>query len=220
MLSISLRYHSFDFYSNSPVSVFPLRPLSLFSRFRSPGKTITYWHRPHTSKERLPVLFIHGIGIGLYPYINFLAEINAQHGKEPSDGQVGIIALELMHISSRITSEAISKEDMCEEVRRILDTHGWERFVLASHSYVDPSIFFILSFLTISRYGSVIATHLLHTPDIAQRIGPILFIDPVSFLLHLPDVAYNFVRSVSLSRQTIPTNVLYTPAFSEANSSQ
>lgn len=25
-------------------------------------------------------------------------------------------------------------------------------------------------------------------------IGPVVFIDPVSFLLHLPDVAYNFVR--------------------------
>lgn len=42
------------------------------------------------------------------------------------------------------------------------------------------------------------ATHLLHTPQIANRIGPVLFIDPVSFLLHLPDVAYNFVRIPSI----------------------
>lgn len=105
-----------------------------------------------------------------------------------------------MHISSRITSEAIPKEDMCEEVRRVLDAYGWKRFVLVSHSYVTPLYSLSLSSLIISRYGSVIATHLLHTPNIAQRIGPILFIDPVSFLLYLPDVAYNFVRSISLSR--------------------
>ncbi|EEU33859.1 uncharacterized protein NECHADRAFT_101054 [Fusarium vanettenii 77-13-4] len=64
----------------------------------------------------------------------------------------------------------------CEELDCILKAHGWERFVLVSHSF-----------------GSVVATHLLHTPQIARKIGPILFVDPVSFLLHLPDVAYNFV---------------------------
>lgn len=159
---MSLRYHSFDFYSNSLVAVFPLRPLSPFSRFRSPAKNITYWHRPHTSKERLPVLFIHGIGIGLYPYINFLAEINAQHSKEPLDGQVGIIALELMHISSRITSGAIPKEDMCEDVRHVLDAHGWKRFVLVSHSYVNPSIFFIF---IVSNYIKVRQRHCYASPS-------------------------------------------------------
>lgn len=49
--------------------------------------------------------------------------------------------------------------------------------------------------LNISSYGSVVAAHLLHDPQIAQKIGPIMFVDPVSFLLHLPDVAYNFVTS-------------------------
>ena len=44
-------------------------------------------------------------------------------------------------------------------------------------------------------YGSVVAAHVLHTPKIAPKIGPMLFIDPVTFLLHLPDVAYNFVTS-------------------------
>lgn len=43
------------------------------------------------------------------------------------------------------------------------------------------------------RYGSVVAAQLLRSPEISQNIGPVLFIDPVSFLLHLPDVAYNFV---------------------------
>jgi hypothetical protein len=47
--------------------------------------------------------------------------------------------------------------------------------------------------LTKSRYGSVIAAHLFRDREMAERIGPALFVDPVSFLLHLPDVAYNFV---------------------------
>ncbi|KAH7053500.1 hypothetical protein B0J12DRAFT_58231 [Macrophomina phaseolina] len=34
---------------------------------------------------------------------------------------------------------------------------------------------------------------MLHAPDIAPKIRSILLIDPVTFLLHLPDVAYNFI---------------------------
>ncbi|CRK12752.1 hypothetical protein BN1723_007431 [Verticillium longisporum] len=172
---VYLRYYSFEFHGTSVAAVFPLRPFTPFATSRSPAKTLTYWHRPHTSKTRLPVLFIHGIGIGLYQYINFLADLNAEGSQSPSDGQVGIIALEIMSVSSRITGEAMSKDEMCDEVACILKAHGWERVVLVSHSY-----------------GSIVTTHLLRAPRTAKVIGPILFVDPVSFLLHLPDVAYNF----------------------------
>ncbi|QPH01371.1 hypothetical protein C2857_005571 [Epichloe festucae Fl1] len=179
--SLSLFYHSFDFHRTSWMGflgVFPFRPLTVFSTSKSPAKRLTYWHRPHISKTRLPVLFLHGIGVGLYPYVDFLAEINAREGQESStgDGQVGIIAVEMMWVSSRLTAEAMSKDEMVDEVCRIIKTHGWDKFVLVSHSY-----------------GSVIATHLLHSARIKQSIGPVLFIDPVSFLLHLPDVAHNFI---------------------------
>ncbi|KAJ3453231.1 hypothetical protein MRS44_013203 [Fusarium solani] len=172
LASIYLRYYSFSFYRTSLfrfLAVFPTRLLTLLTTYRSPARTLTYWYRPHTSRTRLPVLFIHGIGVGLYPYIPFLADLNATNGEDLSDGQVGIIAIEILPISSRITAEALLKDEMCEEVHCILKAHGWE------------------------SYGSVVATHLLHTPRIAGKIGPILFVDPVSFLLHLPDVAYNFL---------------------------
>ena len=142
--SICLRYYSFDFYRTSFLrflAIFPLRPFTLFTTYCSPAKTLTYWHRPHTSKTRLPILFIHGIGIGLYPYINFLADLNVEDSEDSSDGQVGIIAVEIMSVSSRITAEAMLKDEMCEEVHCILKAHRWERFVLVSHSWVSPSDF-------------------------------------------------------------------------------
>ncbi|KAH7304600.1 hypothetical protein B0I35DRAFT_445096 [Stachybotrys elegans] len=179
LVSIYLRYYSFDFHRASLfrfLTVFPTRPLTLFTTCRSPARTLTYWHRPHTSRTRLPVLFIHGIGVGLGLYAPFLVNLNAEHGEDPPDGQVGIIAVEIMPISSRITAKAMLKGEICKEIHCILKAHGWERFVLVSHSY-----------------GSVVTTHFLHTPQIARKIGPILFVDPVSFLLHLPDVAYNFI---------------------------
>lgn len=134
-----LRCYSFNFYRTSllqSLTVFPLRPLTLFTTCYSPAKTLTYWYRPHNSKTRLPILFIHGIGIGLYPYINFLADLNAQDREDAVDGQLGIIAVEIMPVSFRITGEAMMKGEMCEEVHRILEAHGWDKVVLVSHSWV------------------------------------------------------------------------------------
>lgn len=155
--------------------VFPLRPFTLFSKQETPARTITYWHRPHTSRNRLPVLFVHGIGIGLYPYVNFLNQINQTQVRNNDDGEIGIIAIEMMPVSFRITGAALERDEMCDEILRILEGHGWDQFVLVSHSY-----------------GSVISSHLIHNPKTSKMVGPILLIDPVSILLHLPDVAYNF----------------------------
>lgn len=177
-------FHGFQFHRTSLTrffTLFPFRWQTIFTRYRSPAKYTTYWYRPHTSTTKLPIVFIHGIGIGLYPYTNFLGELNSIAGVESSNPkeQVGIIAIEIMPVSFRITHHALSRRDMCAEVDQILLKHFGpdQKFVLASHSY-----------------GTVISTHLLKTPSIAKRIGPVVLIDPVSILLHLPEVAYNFTR--------------------------
>ncbi|PTB61710.1 hypothetical protein BBK36DRAFT_1131147 [Trichoderma citrinoviride] len=142
LVFIYLRSHSFNFHRTSLfqfLAVFPTRLLNLFTTYRSPARTLTYWYRPHTSRTRLPVLFIHGIGVGLCMYIPFLADLNAEDDEDPSDGQVGIIAIELMPISSRITAEAMLKDEMCKEVQCILTAHGWERFILLCRKPTHPS---------------------------------------------------------------------------------
>jgi hypothetical protein len=136
------KVRGFSFY-RTPLrkffTVFPFRVFTLFSTQHSPAPNTSYWYRPHTSKTKLPVLFIHGIGIGLYPYVRFLAEINQSEDYMASDGDVGIIAVEIMPICMRITSPAMAKEDMCKEINTILEAHGWDKFVLASHSYVNQT---------------------------------------------------------------------------------
>lgn len=166
-----LLWHGFHLFCHwrSFLSVFPLRPLSLFSGNTSPARRLTYWHRPHTSKSRRPVLFIHGIGIGLYPYTSFLSEINESYENDGDDGEVGIIAIEIMPISFRLTGAPMGSTEMCGEVLKILRHHGWEDVVLVSHSF-----------------GSVVSTHLLKDLEASSMIGPVLLIDPVSILLHLP----------------------------------
>lgn len=180
MTYCKMLYNGFDFHRNSFsrfFTVFPFRPLTILTKFRSPAPHLTYWHRRHTSKKRLPVLFIHGIGVGLYTYTSFLRDLNNELESEATDdNEVGIIALEIMPVSSRITYPALEKDVMICEIMKIMRYHGWNKFVLVSHSY-----------------GSIIAAHLLKSDQCAPLVGPAVFIDPVSFLLHLPDVTYNFI---------------------------
>ena len=126
----------------------------------------------------MPVVFIHGIGIGLHPYTSFLSELNSTSGSkmDPND-QIGVLAIEIMPISSRMSYHALRREEMCNEISAIISHHfPDQKFVLASHSY-----------------GTVISAHLLKSP-LASQVGPVFLIDPVCILLHLPDVAYNFTR--------------------------
>ena len=135
---ISMLYHKFQYHRTSIARfpfVFPFRPLTLLTSHRSPVRSLSYWHRPHTSRTKLPIVFIHGIGIGLWPYVNFLASLN-HDADEGSDGDVGVIAIEILPVSFRIMGAALSREDMCRHIQTILLHHGFEKFVLVAHSYV------------------------------------------------------------------------------------
>lgn len=158
-------------------TLFPFRPVGLTTRYRSPATHLSYWYRPHTATNGLPILFIHGIGIGLYPYINFLSEINHPTGGENESefGHTGILAVEMMPISFRVTHGALDKNQMCTELGQILAKHNYDRFVLVVHSY-----------------GSIISSFIMAEPDLRLKVASTLLVDPVNFLLHAPDVAYNF----------------------------
>ncbi|KAK3346617.1 hypothetical protein B0T25DRAFT_282291 [Lasiosphaeria hispida] len=142
----------------------------------SPSPSIGYWFRPHRSTTHLPVLFIHGIGVGLWPYTKFLTELTSS---PDGGGDIGILALEILPVSTRLTSPLLTRTEFLSHLATILDAHpDWkDGFVLVSHSY-----------------GSVLTTHVLRSAELALRVKGVVMIDPVSVLLHLPDVAYNFTR--------------------------
>ncbi|KAI5923995.1 hypothetical protein F4810DRAFT_157726 [Camillea tinctor] len=173
-----LAWHGFQYYAQPKsnfLSLVPFRVQDLLSRRRSAAEKLSYWYRPHTATDKLPIVFLHGIGVGLFTYIPYLTEINPNSSK--TDGQIGIIAVEILPISFRLTSTPLSKGEFLDQVTIILAAHGWDNFVLASHSY-----------------GTALATHMLQSSTLSPRIDSALLIDPVSILLHLPDVAYNFTR--------------------------
>ncbi|KAI5864954.1 hypothetical protein GGS23DRAFT_470422 [Durotheca rogersii] len=183
-----LAWSGFHYYAqpgSRVLSVVPPRLQDVCARRRSVAAGLTYWYRPHTATDKLPVVFLHGIGIGLYTYVPFLSRLNssgaageaAVEGGEGTEGQIGIIAIEMLPISFRLTDVPLAKPEFLRQVATILEAHGWDRFVLVSHSY-----------------GTVLATHMLRAEGLAGRIASVVLIDPVTILLHLPDVAYNFTR--------------------------
>lgn len=107
--------------------------------------------------------------IGLYPYTPFFEEFITVHP------DIGILAIEFLSISMHITSSPLSSSATCTAISQILDDLGLDRVVVLSHSY-----------------GTVITTQMLHS-YFSPRVAAILFVDPIPFLLHLPDVAFNFL---------------------------
>lgn len=176
------------------LAVFPPRlqavptlfPFPGAKRYSSASEHIGFWYRPHTARNARPVVFIHGIGVGLWPYTRFLDEIGRPAGS-PSrsgvedEGQIGVMMLEILPISTRLTDPPLRREVFVQELRAILAVNApeWldDGFVLVSHSY-----------------GSVLTTHIIRNPDLAPHVRGVVLIDPVTLLLHLPNVAYNFTR--------------------------
>jgi len=201
--SIQLYSHGFTHYNTRKwFHAFPPRPLlALFSRPSTDTVTnIPYWYRPHRSRTKLPILFFHGIGIGLLPYVPFFRELAAQ------DPDVGILAVEILPISMHITETPLVRDAMCDAITRILNAHGLRRIVLAGHSYGTA----ISAFLLRRQWGSVDkplplpaspmqgtnhVTNCAHDGDGdgGNLIAATLLMDPIPFLLHYPAVAYNFV---------------------------
>ncbi|KAF2766914.1 hypothetical protein EJ03DRAFT_344871 [Teratosphaeria nubilosa] len=177
-----LRFFLFRFYRPSvtnALTTFPPRMIPLLSFNKSPAQDMTYWYRPHTSKTKLPILYIHGIGIGMYAHVGLLAQLATSTGKDgPDVGQIGIIALEISSISARMCAPAPGTEPMRRAIKTILDAHGWNDFVLVGHSY-----------------GTAVAANLLRNNSaLCKRVKAAVLMDPICFLLHLPDVCYNFTR--------------------------
>lgn len=171
-----MRYYGFAFYSGGfsrLLTSLPIRPWSVLTFYRSPSPQIPYWYLPHTSSDNIPILFIHGVGVGLHFYLNFFKDFLAK--LRPLG--IGMIALEILPISSRITGPFLQEAETTREIQRILNKHGWTRCVVMSHSY-----------------GSVVAAHMLHDPSTSDAIGPMIFVDPVAFSFHPPEVAWNFLR--------------------------
>ncbi|KAF2007615.1 hypothetical protein P154DRAFT_593145 [Amniculicola lignicola CBS 123094] len=171
--SMTLLISGFRFYRQPRrafFSSFPLRPLTLLAPKQSASPNFSYFHRPHKSPNHRPLVFIHGVGVGLFPYLLFLSKI-------PKD--VGILAIEVLPTSSRITRGLPLPLDIMCEFGDIVTQQNLPNFVMIGNSF---GTFFTRQFLD-SQY-------------LSSRMHSIIMLDPVTVLLGMPDTAANFTTRV------------------------
>ncbi|KAK8034227.1 hypothetical protein PG993_009222 [Apiospora rasikravindrae] len=158
-------------------SIFPLRPMTLLAPTASASKKFSYYCRPHKSKTHRPVLFVHGIGIGVPTYMTWLPSI-------PKD--IGVVAIEIINASNRICPEGVRPSVFARAVAQILRQQAIDDFVFVSHSY-----------------GTFMARPLLEHPEVGPKMNSMMLCDPVAILMHLPNVAYNITRRVGVTTPEI-----------------
>jgi len=127
---------------------------------------VSYWYKPGQRSLR-PIVFVHGIGCAFTPYIRFIFKLSLS--KAP------IFLIELPHVSMKMASRAPSIPDTVREIQMALSERGFKQAVWVGHSL-----------------GSTIVAGACRY--ISKSVSSVVLLDPVCFLLHHPDVVFNFVH--------------------------
>ena len=130
-----------------------------------------YWlSMPATeeARQRTPIVFVHGIGVGLVMYLSFVKALMKL--------DCPIVCLELPFISNSIETLVPSISEQVSSVDAICNRWGFEKAVFVGHSY-----------------GSLILSWMaLHLPT---RVAGLAFVDPVVMMLNLKKILFSFLYS-------------------------
>lgn len=141
---------------------------------RPSNSVLTYWYKPSPASktnepETLPVVFIHGIGAGLKIYRDKITKISKENPRS------AIYLLEVPAVTMKFVEKLPKKKEFVAAVSALLKSNGHKEAIFCGHSL-----------------GTVVTTWIVHSaPELCKRV---ILIDPVCFLLHLPDVAFNFLH--------------------------
>mmetsp|Transcript_27254 Transcript_27254/g.34055 ORF Transcript_27254/g.34055 Transcript_27254/m.34055 type:complete len:460 (+) Transcript_27254:117-1496(+) len=133
---------------------------------------IGYWYRPKLKHQRienledpLPMVFYHGLGTGIVLCLRLIFRL--------SYGRPAFL-IELNHVAPSLQFENLGYQELPKKTQQILQRHGAKKCCVVGHSF-----------------GTVCAGWLIkYLPNV---VGQAVFLDPVCFLLWLPDIAYNFL---------------------------
>ena len=138
--------------------------LNGFNKYKSRHTNICYWYKMNKNKN-IPLIFIHGLGFGIIPYLDYIIDISKE---------ITIICPVLPNISNTYFHPFkfyFNKNDFFpnfnlinEELINILNIHKIKKINIMAHSFGT----FILSSLMLSR-------------KFRKRINLKIFVDPVCF---------------------------------------
>ena len=121
----------------------------------------------YSAPAKLPIVFIHGIGIGFAHYLGLIANF-------PKDTDVFL--LEWPHVCMQMVKEGPKIKDTVDILCDALDDFGHPSAVFVAHSL-----------------GTTAVSWMLHDPRGCTKVARTVLLDPVTFLLCDPRVATVFV---------------------------
>jgi pimeloyl-ACP methyl ester carboxylesterase len=142
-------------------------------------KRIVYWYRSvedscasdttTNNNAKTPLVFIHGIGAGLMCYVEFIYRLV---GLERP-----LFLVELPFVAMRMVDDVPDALAVVDDIKAMLHHHGYEHGVFVSHSL-----------------GTAVTSWMMtNAPSVVA--GTIL-IDPICFMLHYPQVCFNFIHKI------------------------
>lgn len=124
--------------------------------------------REANTKQALPVVFIHGIGIGPTQYLKLIANLPTE---------VPVYLVTWPHVSMQIQEQVPTIDDNVATIAQTLRRDGIEKACFVGHSL-----------------GTTAVAWMLHDQDAASLVGSCVLMDPVTFLLIDPAIASNFIH--------------------------
>eukprot|EP01025_Chloroclados_australasicus_P062067 TRINITY_DN814_c0_g1_i4.p1 TRINITY_DN814_c0_g1~~TRINITY_DN814_c0_g1_i4.p1 ORF type:complete len:642 (-),score=23.88 TRINITY_DN814_c0_g1_i4:347-2272(-) len=149
------------------------KPQSCYKEVHSPSQDIglednIFYSNSISSAQQTPIVFMHGIGAGTFPYLFFVRKIMRQFPDNP------LILTEMRHISMRWTPRAKSVNEVANSVATLMQELGVEKAHLIGHSY-----------------GTLVASSLVHR--YRHLVDGICLMDPVCLMTCHPTLLQNFI---------------------------
>ncbi|KAF9969583.1 hypothetical protein BGZ73_008026 [Actinomortierella ambigua] len=139
---------------------------------------LAYWYRParDADSNKVPLVFIHGIGVGLVQYIHFIVALSTL--SRP------ILMIEVPYVSNRLvrTKCVLSPNESYFAIERILKVHGYQKATFMGHS---------LGTMLCSAIVRASPAH--NNPN--SIVAGLILVDPICFLTH-HSIARNFAYRI------------------------
>eukprot|EP00980_Cylindrotheca_fusiformis_P027687 scaffold22210_cov122-Cylindrotheca_fusiformis.AAC.1 len=144
---------------------------------RNIGPVSYYYHQgskqdpgPEDPTEKVPIVFVHGIGIGLLTYMHLISYL-VKTGRPIFLPEIPYVSGFRPWLSS---NSVLTPTVVASTLNAMLATHGFSEGVFAGHSYGTSWLSYVCKYAP-------------------NAVAALLFLDPICFCLHTPRLTRNFV---------------------------
>jgi hypothetical protein len=123
---------------------------------------------PPLKPEELPIIFMHGVGVGLLGYLPLILQVEQKARDRP------MFFVEMPYVAMRLWEHIPTPFETAELIHAMLERHAFEKAAFVGHSFGSISVAWVRKMRP-------------------QIVDSMMLMDPVCLCLCWPKVAYNFI---------------------------